>query len=204
MKPRQLIAIGASMGGTVVLESLLARLPPDTPPIVIVQHTLPHFVGPLVRQLDAVSRMRVVEAADGAVLTPGMASVAPGGSHLVVERQGEELRTILALGPPVRFHRPSVDVLFHSLVTLPQVEIVAVLLTGMGRDGAEGLLALRRCGAQTIAQDQGSSAIFGMPKEAIERGAAQHISSVDQLPARITACLGQRRTVGVHAIPRSA
>src|SRR5882762_6424360 len=173
------------MGGTVVLESLLARLPPDTPPIVIVQHTLPHFVGALVRQLDGVSPMRVGEATDGAVLTPGMASVATGGSHLVVERQGDELRTILALGPPVRFHRPSVDVLFHSLVTLPHVEIVAVLLTGMGRDGAEGLLALRRAGAQTIAQDQGSSAIFGMPKEAIERGAAQYISSVDQLPNRI-------------------
>jgi two-component system chemotaxis response regulator CheB len=204
VKVRPLIAIGASMGGTVVLESLLARLPADTPPIVIVQHTLPHFVGPLVRQLDAVSPMKVVEAADGAVLTPGMACVAPGGSHLVVERQGDELRTILALGPPVRFHRPSVDVLFHSLVTLPHVDLVAVLLTGMGRDGAEGLLALRRAHAQTIAQDQGSSAIFGMPKEAIERGAAQYISSVDQLPSRILSCLGHGRRVSLHAVPRSA
>jgi len=204
VKVRPLIAIGASMGGTVVLESLLARLPSDTPPIVIVQHTLPHFVGPLVRQLDAVSPMKVVEAVDGAVLTPGMASVAPGGSHLVVERQGDELRTILALGPPVRFHRPSVDVLFHSLVTLPHVDLVAVLLTGMGRDGAEGLLALRRAHAQTIAQDQGSSAIFGMPKEAIERGAAQYISSVDQLPNRILSCLGHGRRVSLHPVPRSA
>jgi two-component system, chemotaxis family, protein-glutamate methylesterase/glutaminase len=201
VKVRPLIAIGASMGGTVVLESLLARLPADTPPIVIVQHTLPHFVGPLVRQLDGVSPMRVVEAVDGGVLTRGMACVAPGGSHLVVERQGDELRTILALGPPVRFHRPSVDVLFHSLVTLPHIDLVAVLLTGMGRDGAEGLLALRRARAQTIAQDQGSSAIFGMPKEAIERGAAQHISSVDQLPSRILACVGHGRRV---AVPHSA
>ncbi len=192
------------MGGTVVLESLLARLPADTPPIVIVQHTLPHFVGPLVRQLDAVSPMQVVEAVDGGVLTPGMACVAPGGSHLVVERLGDELRTILALGPPVRFHRPSVDVLFHSLVTLPHVDVVAVLLTGMGRDGAEGLLALRRARAQTIAQDQGSSAIFGMPKEAIERGAVQHISSVDQLPSRILSCVRHGRPVSLHAVPRSA
>jgi len=203
VKTRQLVAIGASMGGTVVLESLLARLPPDAPPIVIVQHTLPHFVAPLVRQLGAVGRMRVVEAADGASLSPGMACVAPGRSHLVVERQGEELRTVLALGPAVRFHRPSVDVLFHSLVGLPHVEIVAVLLTGMGRDGAEGLLALRRAGAQTIAQDRGSSAIFGMPKEAIERGAARHISSLDDLPHRILACFGPRR-LSVPVVSRSA
>ncbi|MGB7218349.1 MAG: CheB methylesterase domain-containing protein [Vicinamibacterales bacterium] len=189
---RQLVAIGASMGGTVVLESLLARLPADMPPIVIVQHTLPHFVAAFVRQLDAVSPMDVSEAVDGAVLGPGMVSVASGGSHLVVEREGDVLRTILASGPPVRFHRPSVDVLFHSLVTLPDVDIVAVLLTGMGRDGADGLLALRHAGAQTIAQDQATSAVFGMPKEAIECGAVEHISSVDQLPGRILSCLAHR------------
>jgi two-component system chemotaxis response regulator CheB len=97
-----------------------------------------------------------------------------------------------------------VDVLFHSLVTLPHVDVVAVLLTGMGRDGAEGLLALRRARAQTIAQDQGSSAIFGMPKEAIERGAVQHISSVDQLPSRILSCVRHGRPVSLHAVPRSA
>ena len=204
MKICQLVAIGASMGGTVVLESLLARLGADTPPIVIVQHTLPHFVPALVRQLDAVSPMRVTEAVNGAVLGPGMVSVAPGGSHLVVERHGDELRTLLALGPPVRFHRPSVDVLFHSLVTLPHVDLVAVLLTGMGRDGAEGLLALRRAGAQTIAQDQRSSAVFGMPKEAIECGAVQHISSVDQLPSRIMTCLGHRRSAAVPVASRTA
>jgi len=204
VKVRQLVAIGASLGGTLVLESLLARLPADTPPIVIVQHTLPHFVSALVRQLDAVSPMGVTEAVDAAALGRGMVSVASGGSHLVVERHGDELQTILAPGPPVRFHRPSVDVLFHSLVTLPDVDVVAVLLTGMGRDGVDGLLALRRVGAQTIAQDRATSAIFGMPKEAIERGAVEHISSVDQLPSRILSCLAHRQPAGASAVVRTA
>lgn len=196
---RHLIAIGASTGGTVALESILSRLPLDIAPVLIVQHTLPGFTGALVRRLDMVCPMRVVEAVHGQTIQSGVAYIAPGDSHLFVERQdpqGRELRTMLTRTPPVHFHRPSIDVLFHSLVTLPGVEVIAVLLTGMGQDGVEGMVALRGAGAHTIAQDEASSVIFGMPKKAIERGAAQHISSLDQLPDRILSCLGQERRSG--------
>ena len=190
LKSGQIIAIGASLGGTRALESLLNRMPPDTAPIVVVQHTLPGFTEPYVRQLDEECPMRVLEAGDGYPIHRGTVYVAPGGCHLLVERRGDELRTVLATTAAVGFHRPSVDVLFNSLAALSGVDVVAVLLTGMGRDGAEGMLALRRAGAQTIAQDRESSVVFGMAREAIDRGAVQYISSLNNLPDRILFCLG--------------
>ena len=199
LQSSSLIAIGASTGGTVALELVLRRLPPDVPPIVIVQHTLPGFVGPLVDRLDGVCPMRVVEAVNDELLRVGVAYVAPAESHLVVERRGAELRTGLRRAPLLHVHRPSVDVLFESLAALPRVDVVAVLMTGMGRDGAAGLLALRQAGAQTIAQDEGSSAIFGMPKEAIARGAVRYVSSIHDLPDRILMCLDRFRPQGTLA-----
>lgn len=186
---RRLIAIGASMGGIAALESLISRLPADTPPILIVQHILPTFSRRFVERLNGVGHVAVVEAADGQPLLHGRAYLPPAHHHLLVRNIGGELRAGLSSAPPVRFHRPSVDMLFQSLTTLDGVGVVAVLLTGMGSDGAEGLLALRQRGAQTIVQDELSSAIFGMPKAAISRGAASRIVSLDDLPGAILASL---------------
>jgi len=191
---RRLIAIGASMGGIVAVESVISRLPADTPPIVIVQHILPAFTGPFAKRLDASGPITVVEAANGDALRQGVAYLAPPHHHLLVKSVNGEMRAILSAAPPVRFHRPSVDALFHSLAELESVDIVAALLSGMGSDGADGLLALRRKGARTIAQDESSSLIFGMPKEAIARGAAEQIVSLEELPAAILACLGSWET----------
>jgi len=187
------IAIGASTGGTLALEAVLTRLSADTPPIVIVQHTLPTFTAPLARRLDMVCPMRVEEAQDGHPLRGGVAVIAPGGSHLVVERRNDSLCTILTYTPPLHFHRPSVDVLFQSLARIPRVRVVAVLLTGMGHDGAEGMLALRQSGAHTIVQDEQSSAVYGMPKAAKDRGAALYVSSLDGVAARISSCIQAHR-----------
>ena len=185
MATNRLIAIGASMGGNRAIEVLLSGLGVDTPPILIVQHTLPDFTWRFASHLNAVSPMYVVEATHGQPIMPGVAYIAPGHAHLQVKHEAGALHTVLLRTPPVQFHRPSVNVLFHSLAELHGVDVVAVLLTGMGRDGAEGMLALRRAGARTIVQDEASSIAFGMPKEAIERGAAQHVSSLEDLPRRI-------------------
>src|SRR5262245_16007167 len=139
-RPMPVIAIGASTGGTIALEAILRELPEDAPPVVIVQHTLAGFVRPLAALLDRVSPMHVVEAEEGSVLSPGTAYVAPGESHLTIVRRGAMLQAVLKHSPPVHFHRPSVDVLFQSLAALNYVDLLAVLLTGMGRDGADGLL----------------------------------------------------------------
>jgi two-component system chemotaxis response regulator CheB len=185
----QIIAIGASTGGTIALESVLSRLPSDIPPIVIVQHTLPSFSKALADRLDSVCHMHVVETVHGESLAPGVAYIAPGSVHLLVESEQRELRAVLRRSHPVHYHRPSVDVLFRSLLTVGKVDVVAVLLTGMGRDGADGMLALRQAGARTIAQDERSSVVFGMPKEAIENGAAQYVASLNDLPRCIMECL---------------
>ncbi|MEQ1909916.1 MAG: CheB methylesterase domain-containing protein [Vicinamibacterales bacterium] len=201
MGVRRLIAVGASVGGNRAIESLLMRLPADTPPILIVQHTLPDFTGRFASRLNEVSPMRVVEATDGQVIVPGAAYIAPWHAHLTVTQLPHGLHTALIRTPRVQFHRPSVDALFLSLVGLRDVDVVAVILTGMGRDGAEGMLALRRSGARTIVQDEKSSMVFGMPKEAIERGAAEQVSSLDELPQRILRLVlqgaGKRTAAGV-------
>jgi two-component system chemotaxis response regulator CheB len=192
VKDAAIIAIGASTGGTVALEAILSRLPADVAPIVIVQHTLRGFTAPLARRLDTMCPMHVEEATDRRTIRRGEALVAPGGAHLVIERRGSLLQAVLRHTPAVHFHRPSVDMLFHSLAALPCLRVIAVLLTGMGRDGADGMLALRQSGAQTIVQDEQSSAVFGMPKAARDRGGAVYVSSLDALPARIVACLDLR------------
>lgn len=184
-----LVAVGASTGGTRALEALLRDLPDGLPPIVVVQHTLPSFVSPFVRRLDSICQMEVVEAEDGLILEWGQACIATGGAHLRVERLGDRLCVRLDPSPPVQYHRPSVDVLFHSIATITGVDAVAVILTGMGRDGAEGMLALRQSGAHTLAQDQHSSVIFGMAKEAIALGAAEAVASLDQIPDLILRAL---------------
>jgi two-component system chemotaxis response regulator CheB len=135
--------------------------------------------------------MRVVEATGGEQLEPGTAYLAPGEHHLIVQRRGIRMMTVLHDGPPLHHQRPAVDELFLSLAKLEGVPIVAALLTGMGSDGADGLLALRQAGAETIAQDEASCVVFGMPREAIARGAALHVSTLLQMPTLISECFGR-------------
>lgn len=184
-----LILIGASTGGTQAIEALLTRLPAEIPPMLIVQHMPPIFTKAFAERLDRTCAMKVVESTGGEVVQPGVVYIAPGDRHLVVERHGLKLVTALRDGPPVHYQRPAVDVLFHSAARLQGVPMVAAILTGMGQDGADGLLALRRAGAETLAEDEQSCVVFGMPKEAIARGAAAHVVTLLQMPHAILDCL---------------
>jgi len=191
-----LILIGASTGGTQAIEAILTRLPPDTPPILIVQHMPAQFTAAFAARLDTVCPMRVVEAAGNETLKRGVAYVAPGDYHLMVEAAGIELRTAVRTGPMVHYQRPAVDVLFQSAAKLRGVRRVALLLTGMGSDGADGMVALRQANAVTIAEDEQSCVVFGMPKEAIARGAAIHVATLVDMPRLVAESLLPRaRTV---------
>jgi len=185
------IAIGASTGGPQAIESVLTRMPAETPPIVITQHMPAGFTKAFAERLDKVCAIRVVEAAGGELLEPGTAYVAPGEHHLVVQVRGIKLMTGLHDGPPVHHQRPAVDELFFSLSKLRGVPIVAALLTGMGSDGADGMLALRQAGAETIAEDEHSCIVFGMPREAIARGAAMHVATLLRMPTLIPECFAR-------------
>jgi two-component system, chemotaxis family, protein-glutamate methylesterase/glutaminase len=176
-----LIVIGASAGGTDAIRVVLQDLPQDAPPTAIVLHMRPEFVAPFVKRLDAACLQRVRVAYPGDRLERGIVLFAPGGRHLVVVRRGTEYFADVVDGPPVARHRPSVDVLFRSTATAAGANAVAILLTGMGDDGAAGLLELRKMGASTIAQDEATCVVFGMPKEAISRGAAQIIAPLEQI-----------------------
>jgi len=180
-----LLVIGASTGGPQAIESLLTRLPADVPPICIVQHMPANFTKAFAQRLNTVCPMEVIEAAGGEQLQRGVAYLAPGDYHMVVERVGLQLRTRLNQGPAVCHQRPAVDVLFHSVARLQGLSVVAVLLTGMGSDGADGMVALRQAGAETIAEDERSCVVFGMPKEAIARGGAIHVATSLEMPHRI-------------------
>lgn len=169
----QIIAIGASTGGTEALKEVLMALPADTPGIVIVQHMPPGFTASFAERLNGLCAIRVKEAQDGDRVLPGHALIAPGSLHTSLERSGAEYCVRVALGPPVNRHRPSVDVLFDSVAKYAGRNAVGAVLTGMGDDGARGLRRMRDAGARTIAQDEASCVVFGMPKEAIAHGGAE-------------------------------
>lgn len=189
----QLIVIGASTGGTVAVEALIRGLPRDVPPVVIVQHMPPYITQAFAQRLARLSHFDVREARDRDVLEEGCALVAPGGSHVVVERAGARLFARVRSGPRVNGHRPSVDVLFHAVAQELRERAVGVLLTGMGRDGAEGLLALRRAGSHTVAQDEATSVVFGMPKAAIDLDAACEVAPLHGIAGCVArACGGAR------------
>jgi two-component system chemotaxis response regulator CheB len=171
----KLIAIGASTGGTQAIEAVMRRFPVDAPATVIVQHMPEHFTTSFAKRLDTVSAMAVREAKDGDLLTPGLALVAPGGKHLVVQASGARWVARVKDGPKVHHQRPAVDVTFQSLARCAGRNVVAALLTGMGADGAKGMLALRDAGAHTIAQDEATSVVWGMPREAVKLDAAAEI-----------------------------
>ncbi len=180
-----LVAMGASTGGTEALREVLQNLPQDAPPVAVVQHMPAGFTAAFARRLDQLCAVRVKEAADGDELARGLVLIAPGDRHLLVERRGTVLRARLSDGPPVCRHRPSVDVLFRSVAQVAGPAALGVILTGMGADGAAGLAEMRASGARTIAQDEATCVVFGMPKEAIALGAAQRTLPLDQIAPAI-------------------
>lgn len=187
----RVIAIGASTGGPQALEAVLRSLPADGPGIVIVQHMPEHFTASFAARLNTVCAMEVQEARDGAAVVAGVALVAPGDHHMVVQRSGARYLVRVRGGPPVHHQRPSVDVLFQSVARAAGPNGVGAILTGMGADGAAGLLAMRHAGAYTIAQDQASCVVFGMPREAIRVDAAKKILPLEQIPREIMATVAQ-------------
>lgn len=181
----KVIAVGASTGGTEALRLFLSALPADAPGVVVVQHMPEQFTRAFARRLDSVCRIRVSEAQHGDRILPGYALIAPGNSHMEVTRSGANYYVQLNMEAPVHHHRPSVDVLFHSCARALGVNAVGVIMTGMGSDGAQGLLAMHRAGAWTVAQDEASCIVFGMPKEAIAVGAVDDVVSLEKIPVTV-------------------
>lgn len=183
----KVIAIGTSTGGTQALTQILPALPSNTPGMVIVIHMPAGFTRSYAQRLDGMCQLTVREASDGDVILPGHVLIAPGNFHMAVRRNGARYLVNINEDAPVNQFRPSVDVLFESCAQYVGSNALGVILTGMGSDGANGLLAMKNAGAVTIAQDEESSIVFGMPKEAIKRGAADSVVSLDQMPNEILA-----------------
>jgi two-component system, chemotaxis family, protein-glutamate methylesterase/glutaminase len=185
----RLIAIGASTGGIEAICSVLTHLPAEVPPILITQHIPPRFSRSFAERLDKLCRMEVREAVDGDLPRPGLALVAPGGFHMVLERAGGAFRVKIKDGPLVCYQRPSVDVLFTSVALAAGARAIGVMLTGMGNDGAQGMKRMKDKGCHTIAQDEATCVVFGMPREAIRAGAVDQTLPLDRIaPALMSAC----------------
>lgn len=181
----KLIIIGASTGGTEAIRQVLEPLPANSPAILITQHMPGGFTRSFAERLNRLCRITVKEAENGERVLPGHAYIAPGDHHLELARSGANYITRLHDGPPVNRHRPSVDVLFHSAARCAGRNAVAALLTGMGKDGAAGLLEMRQAGASTLAQDEQSCVVFGMPREAIALNAAMEVAALDDIAPRL-------------------
>ena len=177
----RVVAIGTSTGGTQALERILTALPRLSPGMVIVQHMPEKFTAAFAQRLNTLCALTVKEAQNGDRVLPGHALIAPGGRHMLLRRSGAQYTVAIVDGPLVSRHRPSVNVLFRSVAQIAGRNALGMLLTGMGDDGASGLLEMRQSGATTVAQDEESSVVFGMPKEAIKRGAAQHVLPLDAM-----------------------
>jgi len=185
----KLIAIGASTGGTEAIKEVLIRLPAEIPGIVMVQHMPETFTPSFAKRLDSLGAVRVVEAQGGERIQPGYAYLAPGHSHMTIKRSGVGWVTELSRAEPVNRHRPSVDVLFHSVAKEAGRNAIGVILTGMGKDGAQGMLAMHQAGAWNIGQDQESCVVYGMPREAALVGAVDEVAPLTGVAARILARL---------------
>jgi len=181
----KILAIGASTGGTEAIREVLTHLPADTPGTVIVQHMPEHFTETFAKRLNDLCAMEVREARHGDLVTPGVALLAPGNHHMVLTRSGARYSVEIRQGPPVHHQRPSVDVLFQSVARHAGLNAVGVILTGMGADGAAGLLAMKNSGALTLAQNEQSCVVFGMPKEAIRLGAAGQVVPLNRMAPAI-------------------
>lgn len=174
----KIIAIGASTGGTEAIKTVLTGMPPNSPGIVIVQHMPANFTKSFAERLDSLSQITVKEANDGESVLNGQALIAPGNFHMLLKRSGARYYVRIKTGPLVHHQRPAVDVLFRSTATYAAGNALGIILTGMGADGAAGLLEMKKAGARTIAQDEKSCVVFGMPKEAIKLGAAEKVVNI--------------------------
>jgi two-component system chemotaxis response regulator CheB len=185
----KVIVIGASTGGTQAIESVLKYLPSTSPGTLIVQHMPEHFTTSFAQRLNEICQMEVREAQGGEHAVPGLALVAPGNRHMLLQQSGAQYLVKIKNGPSVNHQRPSVDVLFQSVARYAGDSAIGVLLTGMGADGAKGLLAMHEKGAYTLAQDEETSVVFGMPKEAIKLGAVDDVLPVQRIPRAIASFL---------------
>ena len=181
----RLIALGASTGGTEAVKEVLMAMPADAPAVVITQHIPPAFSRSFAERMDRSSPMSVSEAQNGQPIVAGCAYIAPGDRHLLVQRDGAHFRCQLSDGPPVNHHRPSVDVLFRSVAQAAGANAVGAILTGMGEDGAQGLLEMRAAGAHTLAQDEASSVVWGMPGAAVKLGAVSQVAPLERLAGEL-------------------
>ena len=183
----RIIFVGASTGGTEAIKVLLEGISARCPPILIVQHMPETFTASFAKRLDGLCAARVVEAVEGDGVVAGTVYIAPGHSHMEIRKAGSGYVIGLVRSPPVNRHRPSVDVLFRSAANVIGRNATGVLLTGMGKDGAPGLLMMKHAGAKTFAQDEHSSVVFGMPREAIELGAADEVLPLGKMASRVMA-----------------
>jgi two-component system chemotaxis response regulator CheB len=197
MSSEKLIIIGASTGGTEAIREFLMQMPSDCPGILITQHMPEGFTRSFAKRLDSLCKISVQEAAGNERVLPGHAYIAPGHSHLTLTRSGANYMTKLDQGEPVNRHRPSVDVLFRSVAQYAGKNAVGVILTGMGKDGAAGMLEMKNAGAYNFAQDEASCVVFGMPREAIAVGATHEVGALTALPGMV---LGYLATHGMRAL----
>lgn len=188
------IAIGASTGGTEALREVLSMLPADAPGTVVVQHMPERFTTAFAERLNSLCAMRVDEAHDGDRVLPGHVLIAPGNFHLRLARDGANVRARVTSDEAVNRHRPSVDVLFHSAAEALGPNAIGVIMTGMGADGARGLLAMRQAGARTVAQDEATCVVFGMPREAIVLGGAESVVPLGKIPQVVLGLVRDRET----------
>lgn len=184
---QRVIAIGASTGGVEALRDVLTHLPPLMPPVLIAQHMPPGFTETFARRLDTLCRIHVKQAEDNEVVRTGVAYIAPGGRHLVLMRRGAGYYLRVTEDPPVNRHRPSVDTLFRSIARAAGSQAIGVMLTGMGGDGADAMLEMSQAGAYTIAQDEASCVVFGMPRQAIAAGGVREVLPLSEVAARLEA-----------------
>jgi len=196
----KVLAIGASTGGTQAIESILRDLPPTSPGTLIVQHMPEQFTASFAKRLDQISQMEVREARDSDPVGLGVALVAPGNRHMLLQQSGTGYLVRVKAGPAVNHHRPSVDVLFQSVARSAGSSAVGVLLTGMGADGAKGLLAMHEKGAYTLAQDEQTCVVFGMPREAVKLGAVDDVVPIQGIPQAIVSFLHAQK----KGIPKPA
>lgn len=191
----QVLAIGASTGGTVAIEEVLLGMPATPPGIVIVQHMPEHFTQSFAQRLNGICALDVREGRTGDSVVSGVALIAPGGKHMLLRRDGARYCVEVRDGPPVNRHRPSVDVLFRSVAVTAGRNAIGLILTGMGADGARGLLEMRHAGARTLAQDESSCVVYGMPRVALESGAAEEAVPLEKIPTRLGALMAPEGAV---------
>jgi two-component system chemotaxis response regulator CheB len=204
----KLIAIGSSTGGTEAVKDILTVLPPDSPAVLVTQHMPPGFTRSFAERLNNLSSLRVAEAVHGERVMPGRGYIAPGGRHMAVQRSGASYQIVISDDDPVNRHRPSVDVLFRSVAAAAGPNAAGVMLTGMGKDGAHGMLEMKHAGAFNVAQDEATCVVFGMPREAIALGAVDQVLPLPSIARSVLDHLGTASVVpgqhgGRHTEPTS-